>query len=74
MRANPVLAWLDIDHDGVISASEIENSASAHRKLDRNGDGSLTPDELIPEQVVTQGAMIMFSLDVNGDGIISQSE
>jgi EF hand len=50
MRDNPVLATLDADHDGVISASEIENSSSALRKLDRNGDGSLTPDELIPDR------------------------
>jgi hypothetical protein len=48
MRLNPVLATLDADHDGEISASEIADSSSALRNLDRNGDGILTPDELIP--------------------------
>jgi hypothetical protein len=48
MGGNPVLAALDSDHDGQISAGEIRNSAMALRGLDRNGDGRLTADELIP--------------------------
>ena len=48
MGGNPVLAALDSDHDGQISAGEIRNSAMALRGLDRNGDGRLTVDELIP--------------------------
>jgi Ca2+-binding EF-hand superfamily protein len=74
MRVNPVLAALDSDHDGEISASEISNSCSTLKKLDRNGDGSLTPDEVLPDQAVTQAAMIMARLDSNGDGLISRSE
>ncbi|HEV2688434.1 MAG TPA: hypothetical protein VGV35_07760, partial [Bryobacteraceae bacterium] len=74
MRENPVLAALDVDHDGEISASEIANSSAALRTLDRNGDGSLTPDELIPEREATQAATIMLRLDKNSDGSISRTE
>jgi hypothetical protein len=48
MRLNPVLAALDTDHDGEISAGEIKNSWAALRTLDQNRDCSLTPDELLP--------------------------
>lgn len=49
MWLNPVLAALDSDHDGEISADEIENSSAALKTLDQNRDGSLTPDELLPD-------------------------
>jgi len=74
MRVNPVLAALDADHDGEISAAEIMNSSSALNKLDRNGDGILTPDELLPDQEAIQAAVIMMRLDKNGDGSISRAE
>ena len=48
MRMMPVLAALDADQDGVISASEISNASKALMKLDRNGDGKLTAEELRP--------------------------
>jgi hypothetical protein len=54
MRLNPVLATLDTDHDGEISADEIKNSAAALRTLDKNRDGSLTPDELLPDALTTK--------------------
>jgi Ca2+-binding EF-hand superfamily protein len=74
MRANPVLAALDADRDGAISASEIAKSSSALRKLDGNGDGHLSADELIPDQTVTQAAVIMVRLDADGDGTVSRTE
>src|SRR2546430_1497550 len=74
MRVNPVLAALDADHDGEISAVEIRNSAVALKTLDRNRDGSLTPVELIPDSVDIRTAMIMSRLDTNRDGKISQQE
>jgi Ca2+-binding EF-hand superfamily protein len=74
MRDNPVLEALDADHDGEISAAEIDNSSHALQKLDRNGDGSLTPDELIPDQQSSQAAIILFRLDTNGDGSLSRAE
>jgi Ca2+-binding EF-hand superfamily protein len=39
---------LDANHDGVIDADEIANAPAALKKLDKNGDGKLTPDELRP--------------------------
>jgi len=44
----PVLAALDADKDGKISPAEIENAAAALKTLDKNGDGSLTEDEVRP--------------------------
>jgi len=43
---NAVLAAIDADGDHVISASEIMNAAAALKKLDKNGDGILTSDEV----------------------------
>ena len=42
------MAALDANHDGVIDADEIANASAALRKLDKNGDGKLTMDELRP--------------------------
>jgi len=39
---------LDIDKDGVISASEIEGAVAALKTLDKNEDGDLTMEELHP--------------------------
>jgi Ca2+-binding EF-hand superfamily protein len=74
MRANPVLAALDANHDGEISETEISNSAAALKKLDKNGDGILTPDEVIPDALPVRAAMIFFRLDTNQDGKISSVE
>lgn len=48
LRMFPVMTALDADNDGVISAAEINNAPAALRKLDKNGDGQLTEDELRP--------------------------
>jgi EF hand len=48
-RPPPIIAALDADRDGVISAEEIANAANALLQLDKNGDGQLTPDEFHPE-------------------------
>jgi len=52
MRLHPVLAALDANHDGEISASEILNAPAALLTLDKNRDGQLTEGELLPEPVV----------------------
>lgn len=44
----PLMAALDTNHDGVIDADEIKNASAALLKLDKNGDGKLTMDELRP--------------------------
>lgn len=43
-----LVAALDADKDGKISAAEIENAPESLKQLDANGDGELTPDELRP--------------------------
>jgi Ca2+-binding EF-hand superfamily protein len=52
MRLHPVLAALDANHDGEISASEILNAPAALLTLDKNRDGQLTEGELVPEPAV----------------------
>jgi EF hand len=44
----PLIGALDANHDGVIDATEIANASAALLTLDKNGDGKLTIDELIP--------------------------
>lgn len=44
----PLMAALDVNHDGVIDKKEIASASKALKKLDRNGDGKLTLDELRP--------------------------
>ena len=80
---NPVVTALDTNHDGVIDEKEIANAAVALKKLDKNGDGKLTEDELRPamarpvaagggsaEQMVTR----LMEFDKNGDGKLSKEE
>jgi hypothetical protein len=44
----PLLDALDLNHDGLLDASEIQNAPASLKSLDRNGDGKLTPDEYRP--------------------------
>jgi len=46
----PLIAVLDANHDGVISADEIANASKSLLTLDKNGDGQLTQDELRPHR------------------------
>jgi hypothetical protein len=48
MSYHPVLAALDADRDGEISAGEIDRAAAALKTLDSDRDGYVTADELIP--------------------------
>jgi hypothetical protein len=45
---NALMDALDTNHDGIIDANEIANASAALKKLDKNGDGKLTADELRP--------------------------
>ena len=45
---SPLVMALDANGDGIIDAAEITNAPAALRKLDKNGDGKLTPDEYRP--------------------------
>lgn len=49
MRMIPVMAALDTNADGTISADEIKNASESLKKLDLNKDGQLTEDELRPQ-------------------------
>jgi hypothetical protein len=51
MSSHPVLTALDADHDGEISAWEIEHAAALLKTLDLNRDGCLTADEVIPYEL-----------------------
>jgi hypothetical protein len=80
---------LDANGDGIIDADEIANAPAALKKLDKNGDGQLTPDEYMPPPPEGTNAPppppegpdgkrpvppIVAALDTNGDGIIDASE
>ena len=45
---SPIFEALDLNHDGVISADELAKASESLKKLDKNGDGQLTHDELRP--------------------------
>lgn len=44
----PLLAPLDKDEDGSLSAEEIANASAVLGDLDKNGDGELTKKEILP--------------------------
>jgi Ca2+-binding EF-hand superfamily protein len=48
MRLDPILAALDTDSDGEISAAEVAAAPTALKKLDSNGDGQLSGGEARP--------------------------
>jgi hypothetical protein len=51
----PIIAVLDTNHDGIIDANEIAQASESLKKLDKNGDGQLTPDEYMPPLPGTPG-------------------
>jgi len=53
--ASPLVAALDANGDGIIDATELANATEALKKLDKNGDGKLTPDEYRPARPMPPG-------------------
>jgi Ca2+-binding EF-hand superfamily protein len=47
IRIDPILAAVDSNGDGAISADELRNAPASIRKLDKNGDGKITREEAI---------------------------
>src|ERR1051325_1160901 len=84
-RPPPFVAALDVNKDGIIDATELANASASLAKLDKNGDGQITLDELRPErpadgpQPAANGPKrphppILEALDTDGDGVISAAE
>ena len=48
MRMDPILAAIDADHDGTISAAELKNAVAALKPLDKDNDGQLSGEEIRP--------------------------
>ena len=73
MRFHPALVALDSNQDEVIDAEEIRNAATSLLKLDKNHDGRLSPEEVLPDPV----EYIIHELrhyDVNADGRFDADE
>jgi len=51
----PIVAALDIDKDGTLSADEIEDAPQALLALDKNDDGVISPKELKPKKPPGKG-------------------
>jgi Ca2+-binding EF-hand superfamily protein len=51
----PVLQALDTNQDGEISAAEIANAVKALKSLDKDGNGKLTMEELMPARGQREG-------------------
>jgi hypothetical protein len=79
---------LDTNTNGILDAAEIANASAALKSLDKNGDGKLTADELMPQLAggTNQFGLhrppggkhplppLMAALDTNGDGEVDASE
>ena len=48
IRMDPILAAVDTNGDGVLSADEIRKAPEALRKLDKDGDGKVSREEAMP--------------------------
>jgi len=49
MMVPPLIAALDANHDGTISADELANASAAVKSLDKNGDGAIQMEQLRPK-------------------------
>ena len=81
-RTMPVVAALDADHNGVISAAEIANAPAVLRSLDANHDGKLSAEECGALASAGSNAALAYmrfhpvlaALDADHDGEISAQE
>jgi Ca2+-binding EF-hand superfamily protein len=80
---SPLLAALDLDHDGTLSAREVAAAPVLLAALDLNGDGKISADE---RQALAAGSRsgrawrgpttfnLVLTLDANSDGDIQSME
>ena len=54
-RQTMLMMAIDTDHDGSLSPEEIAAAPKSILTLDKNGDGSITADELRPQQMARPG-------------------
>jgi hypothetical protein len=84
----PIMTALDANADGELDATEIANASTALKTLDKNNDGMLSVEELMPPPpggtnqfrgTPPQGAKhpvppLVAALDANGDGELDATE
>jgi Ca2+-binding EF-hand superfamily protein len=80
----PIYAALDTNHDGTISAEEIAAAPKSLLALDKNGDGQLTRDEVLPSgpppgagpfgNSEERANRLFDQFDANKDGKLSRDE
>jgi len=80
MFVSPLMRALDLDGNGELSAEEIAKASESLKKLDKNGDGTISRDELRP-QFAGRGrrggmdlAARLMSFDKNKDGKVTKDE
>ncbi|OGV51388.1 MAG: hypothetical protein A2X49_10420 [Lentisphaerae bacterium GWF2_52_8] len=50
MPAPPMVSAIDANNDGTIDTDELGKAVESLKKLDKNGDGKITPDEYRPQR------------------------
>jgi Ca2+-binding EF-hand superfamily protein len=81
-RPNPIFQALDADGDDIISSAELRKAVAALKKLDADGDGSITLEEVSPQGGPggpggfdpEQMADRIMQQDKNGDGKLGLNE
>ncbi|MFC6646206.1 EF-hand domain-containing protein [Granulicella cerasi] len=75
-RMDPILAALDLNHDGILEADEIAAAPKSLLTLDKNADGQLTPDEIRVKQMSPEERVnhMIDEWDTNKDGKLSKAE
>jgi Ca2+-binding EF-hand superfamily protein len=75
---NPMFTAIDVDGDGVLNRTELRKAYAALKKLDADGDGSITLAEVTPASPWSDPAgfvqRVITENDKNGDGKLSADE